>query len=360
MAKRPIALRGQHQLARYKAAVSLGMFDERPMEIGGFTFRARSAVAVGRPTIEQWQQAYEFACNALDASPYWIGDLLAYAENRKDWKEKFEQLKSITGYAEQTLYNLTSVSRHVDEEERRRSPSIGHSAVVVPMKDKREQAQWLDRARTEGWSVGEFRNEVRASSRTKIIEGQAVLEGMYRVLYADPPWLYGDSGATADGSIGKAERHFPGMTIQELCDLPVKAHVLPNAIMFLWCTAPFLLLNPGPREVIEAWGFEYKTGAVWDKVLGNYGHYFHIQHEHLLVCTRGSCVPDHPTPSPKSVITERRSDEHSEKPEEVRRTIERLYTTGPYLELFGRKPVEGWSVFGNDARLWAQDAEKSA
>ena len=39
--------------------------------------------------------------------------------------------------------------------------------------------------------------------------------------------------------------------------------------------------------------------------------------------------------------------EHSDKPEEVRRRIERLFA-GPYLELYGRKPVEGWTVWGNE------------
>jgi N6-adenosine-specific RNA methylase IME4 len=39
--------------------------------------------------------------------------------------------------------------------------------------------------------------------------------------------------------------------------------------------------------------------------------------------------------------------EHSEKPEEVRRRIERLFP-GPYLELFARKPVPGWTTWGNE------------
>jgi MT-A70 len=39
--------------------------------------------------------------------------------------------------------------------------------------------------------------------------------------------------------------------------------------------------------------------------------------------------------------------EHSEKPEEVRRRIERLFP-GPYLELFARKPVDGWAMWGNE------------
>jgi len=38
---------------------------------------------------------------------------------------------------------------------------------------------------------------------------------------------------------------------------------------------------------------------------------------------------------------------HSEKPSEVYSRIERLYP-GPYLELFARKPRDGWTTWGNE------------
>ena len=52
---------------------------------------------------------------------------------------------------------------------------------------------------------------------------------------------------------------------------------------------------------------------------------------------------------------------HSEKPEEVRHRIERLYA-GPYLELYARKqePPPGWTLWGNEIKrdeFWAK-AEK--
>ena len=52
------------------------------------------------------------------------------------------------------------------------------------------------------------------------------------------------------------------------------------------------------HAVIEAWGFEHKGAIIWDKVLHNFGHYVSVRHEHLLICTRGSCTPDRPTPMP--------------------------------------------------------------
>lgn len=334
------------------------LFDERPIEIGKFRLGARSAKPIGRPTVEGWAAALEFACSSHQASPYWIGDLMAYAESREDWKDKAEQVREVSGLALQTITNLGYIARHVEEPERALAKSIGHADVVAPL-PRADQTRWLEAARVNEWSVRDLRLNIRASKRRLIIEGQAQLEGQYRVIMADPPWLYRDSGPTDSGALGKAERHYPGMTIAELCALPVKEHALENSILFLWVTAPMLLENPGPREVIEAWGFTPKTGRVWDKVLGMHGHYAsHTSHEHLIIATRGSGLPDQPTPEADSVFVERRSHIHSEKPASVVKWIEDHWTAGPYLELFGVKPREGWRVFGNDARLWAQQAEE--
>jgi N6-adenosine-specific RNA methylase IME4 len=329
----------------------------RPIVMGHYTLTATGLKVDethGRPNIGEHLGVGEFIGRAHHASGFWLADWLRYGDSRHEWRERLEQAIDATDYSEKTLKNVRAVGA-IEESRRHSRLELGfHDAVASLEPD--EQSEWLERAFVEGWTVAELRKEIRAHKRTRIIDGQASLLGMYRVVYADPPWLYGDSGATRDGSLGKAERHYPGMTIEELCKLPVAAHVLPNAVMFLWVTSPFLLQNPGPREVIEAWGFEYKTSMVWDKVLGNFGHYVHVCHEHVLICTRGSCVPDHPTPQPSSVYHERRSNVHSEKPDGIRKIIQQLYDQGPYLELFGRQKVKGWDVFGNDARLWAQEA----
>jgi N6-adenosine-specific RNA methylase IME4 len=251
----------------------------------------------------------------------------------------------MTGLAEKTLSNVRAIGS-IDESRRRESVSFTHHGEVVGLAPS-EQDAWLERAETEGWSARELRQNIKAYKRTKVIEGQARLEGQYRVIYADPPWSYGDRPPSGSG----AAEHYPTMSIEDICKLPVAAHVERNAVLFMWVTTPWLLLNPGPREVIEAWGFEYKTALAWDKVLSAGGHYVAVKHEHLLICTRGSCLPDRPTPSPDSVQVIRRSGVHSEKPAEFRQLIEKLYD-GPYLELFGRAKVPGWTVFGNDARLW--------
>jgi N6-adenosine-specific RNA methylase IME4 len=163
----------------------------------------------------------------------------------------------------------------------------------------------------------------------------------YRVIYADPPWSYGNSGLD---DYGHAERHYPTMTIDELCQMPVKLMADDDAVLFMWVTSPLL---EECFDVIRAWGFKYKTSFVWDKVKHNFGHYNSVRHELLLVCTRGSCTPDVKTLH-DSVQTIERTEKHSEKPEEFRAIIDAIYPRGRRIELFSRKTVNGWDAYGNE------------
>lgn len=325
------------------------LFDARPIRVvDGFEFRARSVVIKGRPTFERLKEALTLAVNWQESSPYWVSDLIAYAETRHEWSDLLDDLMSSTGLARQTLINRASVGRHVDADTRELAPSPAHAEEVASLTPA-EQRVWLDKARSEGMSRNEMRREIRAAKRRRTIEGQATLEGQFRVIYADPPWKYGSG--TKGGS--RVEDHYPPMEIADICKLPVEAHSMPDAVLFMWVTAPLLYQNPGPRDVIEAWGFTAKSNLVWNKVHGIGGNYLYVQHEHLIIATRGSCLPDVASPMIHSVYTEQLRDRnHSSKPPTIRKAIERVYTKGPYLELFGREPVDGWTVFGNDARLW--------
>jgi len=164
----------------------------------------------------------------------------------------------------------------------------------------------------------------------------------YRVIYADPPWLYGDK--LVDG-YGAAEHHYPVMSIDELCSLSVKGLAEDNAVLFLWTTSPLLVES---FDVVKAWGFQYKTSFVWDKVKHNFGHYNSVRHELLLICTRGSCLPDIPELIDSVQTIER--TEHSKKPEEFRNIIDKLYPNGKRIELFARTKQgnSNWEVWGNE------------
>ena len=180
----------------------------------------------------------------------------------------------------------------------------------------------------------------RQQKKAKARKAPPLPLGTYRVLYADPPWKYGDQ---LTENYGGTQWHYPSMSIKELCDLPIKTLAQDNAVLFLWVTSP-LLYEASP--LIGAWGFKYKTSFVWDKVKHNMGHYNSVRHEFLLVCTRGSCLPDHGKLF-DSVQTIERSAKHSEKPQEFRTIIETLYR-GPRVELFARKAHAGWEAWGNE------------
>ena len=75
------------------------------------------------------------------------------------------------------------------------------------------------------------------------------------------------------------------------------------------------------------------------------GHYNSVRHEFLLVCTRGSCLPDVPKLFDSVQSVERTA--HSEKPAEFREIISTLYPHGNRIELFARQTTEGWTTYGN-------------
>ena len=184
----------------------------------------------------------------------------------------------------------------------------------------------------------------RTRRRTRRVIPQ-LPEGVFRVLYADPPWKYSNSGVIGNDAYGRAERHYPTLSIEELCAINIREHRAESSVMFMWVTSP-MLCECFP--VIDAWGFTYKASIVWDKVRHNYGNYVSVRHELLLICTNGSCLPDNPIPMVDSVIVEDRRGRHSEKPATFRNLIDRLYPNGPRMELFGRNVPPPWENYSNE------------
>lgn len=340
-----------------KAAIARGKGRDafQPIHLGPFTLTETGVLVQGRPSFGQYADALSIARKIEKASPWWVAGLLAYGEKRKDWEKQLDQIVDATGYSMGRIRNMKSTAENVAPSRRRADVDYSVHEAVASLNPK-EQVELLELAATEGLSSREVKLIVIGRRRTKVIQGQAVLEGKFRVVAADPAWPYRDRQPSGSS----AEAHYETMTMEQIIELPVREHTYRDAVLFLWVPETHIYSNPGPRDAIENWGFEHKTGFVWDKVEHNRGHYISVRHEHLFICTRGSYLPEQLVPMIDSVQTIRRSAEHSEKPAEFYNIIKRLYPTGPHLEMFAREPREGWTVFGNDARLWAQDAERSA
>lgn len=191
-------------------------------------------------------------------------------------------------------------------------------------------------------SIKKVYTQIQRAERLEKNQATEWPKGKYRIIYADPPWEYGDE--RSGGNHGGAIDHYPTMSLQELSDMPLDELAEDDAVLFLWATSPLL---EDSFKLLNSWGFKYKTQFIWDKVKHNMGHYNSVRHELLLIATKGSCTPDN-VKLFDSVQTIERTDKHSEKPEEFRSIIDTLYTYGNKIELFGRKKVEGWDVYGNE------------
>lgn len=156
----------------------------------------------------------------------------------------------------------------------------------------------------------------------------------FRCILADPPWQYDQKPR------GAAENHYPTMTLAALHALPVERLADENCHLHLWATHSFYR---GALDLMEAWGFEYRSVFVWVKPQLGMGHYWRSSAEFLLLGIRGRApFLDRSVPNWMCVPRGR----HSEKPEAIRRLVE-IVSPGPYLELFGRRAVPNWVVFGN-------------
>ena len=182
-----------------------------------------------------------------------------------------------------------------------------------------------------------IRDQVRQQRSVEFVP-QPIPDGKYNVILADPPWRY----AFSESRSREIENHYPTMDLEEIKALDIPAD--DDAVLLLWTTAPKLEES---LQVLNAWGFTYRTCAVWDKERIGMGYWFRIQHEILLVGARGSFPVPAPDRRISSVIRAPRS-EHSRKPDVVHEIIERMFPNRKYLELFARAERPGWDVWGNE------------
>ena len=189
-------------------------------------------------------------------------------------------------------------------------------------------------------------------------------EKKYQIIYADPPWFYNKRNLfKKDGRRNNfawgATNHYPVMKTSDICKIPVPEIADDNCILFLWATFPRL---QEALEVINAWGFKYKTvGFTWIKIQKNgqvrmdgLGNYTMSNAEICLIATKGKVKRKNT--GIKQIILAPKT-RHSEKPPEVRERIVELMGELPRIELFARldenglfpnDPFSGWDVWGNE------------
>ena len=171
----------------------------------------------------------------------------------------------------------------------------------------------------------------------------------YNTVYADPPWAYLTWSAKGRGKSPK----YGTLSLDDIKALPVAVRCTADAVLVMWVIDTHLEMA---FEVVEAWGFKFKTVCfTWAKTSADgskfpigTGFWTRANPEMALLATVG-----HPKRQdkgvPRLIIAPRR--EHSRKPDEAYERIERL-VPGPYLEMFSRNDRPGWDCWGWEAGLY--------
>ncbi len=179
----------------------------------------------------------------------------------------------------------------------------------------------------------------------------------FSTILADPPWQFQNRTGKMAPEHKRLSR-YSTMTLQDIKDLPVEAITKKRAHLYLW--VPNALLAEG-MQVMEHWGFQYKSNLIWYKIRKDggpdrrgVGFYFRNVTEMILFGVKGKDIRTlQPGRSQENIISSRKR-EHSRKPDEQYDIIESC-SWGPFIELFGRGVRDGWATWGNQAEEYAPD-----
>jgi N6-adenosine-specific RNA methylase IME4 len=174
-------------------------------------------------------------------------------------------------------------------------------------------------------------------------------QGRYGTILADPPWQFSNRTGKMAPEHRRLSR-YSTLSLQEIMELPITQLAAPQSHLYLW--TPNALLKEG-LQVMERWGFTYKTNLVWYKVRRDggpdgrgVGFYFRNVTELVLFGVRGSARTAQPGRRQVNLLATRKR-EHSRKPDELYEVIEAC-SPGPYLELFARHHRPQWLQWGNE------------
>jgi N6-adenosine-specific RNA methylase IME4 len=169
----------------------------------------------------------------------------------------------------------------------------------------------------------------------------------YGAILSDPPWRF--ENWSSKGEKKNAKRHYQTMSLEDLRELELPA-AADDCALLMWVVDAHM---PHALELIEAWGFIYKTVAfIWVKPSIGMGYWSRKQAELCLLATKGR--PKRLSGGVRQVIEAPRR-EHSRKPDEIYRRIEQL-VGGPYLEMFARQSWPGWDACGAEMDKFEAEA----
>ena len=155
----------------------------------------------------------------------------------------------------------------------------------------------------------------------------------YGTIVIDPPWPWHYKGPLI-------KKHYDEMSLAEIRSIPVRRSGADH--LWLWTTNAHMV-----EAMITAlkWGYQYRSLLTWAKPRTTFGWWLRGQTEHVIFASR---TRENRKFSGKiSTLLNAPYQGHSVKPDAFY-PIVRALSPGPYLELFARRPREGWTTLISD------------
>jgi N6-adenosine-specific RNA methylase IME4 len=177
----------------------------------------------------------------------------------------------------------------------------------------------------------------------------------YSAIIADPPWRFVTWSETRQYKA--PSRHYAVMGLDAIKSLPVADLAAADCLLWLWATKAQL---HHALEVMQWWGFEFKTAGAWAKqsptgaswAFGT-GYVLRSAAEFWLIGTRGRPKPESRSERNLIVAPVR---EHSRKPDQAYEMLERMFPAQRRCELFARYSRPGWHQWGLETQRFRSAA----
>ncbi len=253
-------------------------------------------------------------------------------ERLKVWQDVVQDGEKITASLVQRKVDEFKASGLVVEDVEIKLPSVTD-------KDLRTEAEKIREAKRE---------KIIASLESVSAIGAKATQGLYDVIVLDPPWAM--QKIERDVRPNQSEFDYPTMSEDELAELAIPA--ADNCHVWVWTTHKFL---PMALRLIDAWGMKYVCAFTWHKP-GGFQPIGLPQYncEFALYARKGT--PEFIDTKAFPVCFNAPRGAHSEKPQEFYDVVRRV-TAGRKLDMFNRRAIEGFDVWGNQSAQANEVAE---
>jgi len=183
-------------------------------------------------------------------------------------------------------------------------------------------------------------NETRQELKPKV-ETPQLPKGKFRTLVIDPPWE--SKMVLKKVRPNQVEFPYPTMSLEEIEKLPIQELAVEEGChVYLWATHKYI---PDALRIFEKWGVKYQCLLTWVKPVGISPFSWMYDTEHVLFGRIGNLalLQMGVKLSFHAPVTR-----HSEKPDVFYEKVKQV-SPEPRLEMFQRKPHDGFKGWGNEA-----------